>query len=96
VQSPAFAQSGSNTNERPALLPCSLPIYKLGSSYTERKVLGRLCASLEANSPACPMPSIVVEPVVGIFPSGKPLVADEGFRVSEESLSPTASVGLAR
>src|SRR5829696_1797719 len=41
------------------------------------------------------MSSVVGEPVVGIFPPGKSLVADEGFRVSEESLSPTASVCLA-
>ena len=70
--------------------------YESASSYTQRRVLGRLCATLEANSPACPMSSVVGEPVFGILPPGKPLVADESFLVSEESLSPTASVCLAR
>ena len=71
-------------------------LYELGGNYTHRIVLGRLCATLEANSPACPMSLVVGQPVVGIFPPGEPLVADEGFRISEESLSPTASVCLAR
>jgi hypothetical protein len=42
------------------------------------------------------MSLVVAKPVVGIFPPGKPFVVDEALGASQESLSPTAAVCLAR
>jgi len=50
---------------------------------------------LRANCSACPMSSVVGQPVVGILPPGKPPVVDKRFRVSQQSLSPTTPVCLA-
>ena len=50
---------------------------------------------LRANCSACPMSLIVGEPVVGIFPPGKPIVVDETLGASEQPFSPTTPVCLA-
>jgi hypothetical protein len=42
------------------------------------------------------MSSVVGEPVVGIFPPGKPIVVDETLGASEQPFSPTTPVCLAR
>jgi hypothetical protein len=51
---------------------------------------------LRANCSACPMSLVVGEPVVGIFPPGKPIVVDETLGASEQPFSPTTPVCLAR
>ena len=50
---------------------------------------------LRANCSACPMSSVVGEPVVGICPPGKPVVVDETLGTSEQPFSPTTPVCLA-
>jgi hypothetical protein len=51
---------------------------------------------LEANCPACAVSPVILKPVVGIFPPAKPFVVDETARASEEPISPTAQICLAR
>jgi hypothetical protein len=50
---------------------------------------------LRANCSACPMSLVVGEPVVGIFPPGKPVVVDETLGASEQLFSPTTPLFLA-
>ena len=42
------------------------------------------------------MSLVVVEPVLGIFPPGKPTVVEETLSAAQESLSPTTPLCLAR
>jgi hypothetical protein len=89
----AWAITGSTQPTEKSGPGCAVHARARGARRDQAK---RLCTTLKANCSACAMPPIVVEPVVSIFPPGKPLVVGETLRASEESLSPTAPVCLAR